>query len=83
MFTSLLIVVAAAGLLAPLALGFLPRVRLAAVVLEILLGIVIGPAGLGWAKPDAAVSILAVAGLAFLLFLSGLESTWTASAAGS
>jgi Sodium/hydrogen exchanger family len=71
MFTSLLIV--AVGLLAPLALGFFPRVRLAAVVLEILLGIVIGPAGLGWAKPDAAVSILAVAGLAFLLFLSGLE----------
>jgi len=42
-------------------------------VLEILLGIVIGPSGLGWAKPDAPVSILALVGLAFLLFLSGLE----------
>jgi len=72
MFTNLLIVVAA-GLLAPLALGFFPRVRLPAIVLEILLGIVIGPSGLGWAKPDAAVSILALVGLAFLLFLSGLE----------
>jgi len=72
MLTNLLIVVAA-GLLAPLALGFFPRVRLPAIVLEILLGIVIGPSGLGWAKPDAAVSILALVGLAFLLFLSGLE----------
>ena len=72
MFTNLLIVVAA-GLLAPLALGFFPRVRLPAIVLEIVLGIVIGPSGLGWAKPDAPVSILALIGLAFLLFLSGLE----------
>jgi Kef-type K+ transport system membrane component KefB len=72
MFTNLLIVVAV-GLLAPLVLGFFPRVRLPAIVLEILLGIVIGPSGLGWAKPDAAVSILALVGLAFLLFLSGLE----------
>ena len=72
MFTNLLIVVAA-GLAAPLALGFFPRVRLPAIVLEIVLGIVIGPSGLGWVKPDAAVSILALIGLAFLLFLSGLE----------
>ena len=72
MFANLLIVVAA-GLLAPLALGFFPRVRLPAIVLEILFGIVIGPSGLGWAKPDAPVSILALVGLAFLLFLSGLE----------
>ena len=72
MFTNLLIVVAA-GLAAPLALGFFPRVRLPAIVLEIVLGIVIGPSGLGWAKPDAPVSNLALVGLAFLLFLSGLE----------
>jgi Kef-type K+ transport system membrane component KefB len=71
-FTNLLIVVAVA-LLAPLALGFFPRVRLPAIVLEIVLGIVIGPSGLGWVKPDLPVSILALVGLAFLLFLSGLE----------
>jgi predicted Kef-type K+ transport protein len=71
MFTNLLIV-AAAGLLAPLALGFFPRVRLPAIVLEIVLGIVIGPSGLGWVKPDAPITILALVGLAFLLFLSGL-----------
>jgi Kef-type K+ transport system membrane component KefB len=72
MFTNLLIVVAV-GLLAPLALGFFPRVRLPAIVLEIMLGILVGPSGLGWVKPDAPVTILALVGLAFLLFLSGLE----------
>jgi Kef-type K+ transport system membrane component KefB len=72
MFVNLLVVVAA-GLAAPLALGFFPKVRLPAIVLEIVLGIVIGPSGLGWVKPDAPVSILALVGLAFLLFLSGLE----------
>src|SRR5213080_4302548 len=71
-FTNLLIVVAIA-LLAPLALGFFPRIRLPAIVLEIVLGIVVGPSGLGWVKPDLPVSILALIGLAFLLFLSGLE----------
>jgi Kef-type K+ transport system membrane component KefB len=71
-FTNLLNVVAV-GLLAPLALGFFPRLRLPAIALEILLGIVIGPAGLGWVEPDLPVSILALVGLAFLLFLSGLE----------
>ena len=71
MFTNLLIVVAVC-LLAPLALGFFPKVRLPAIVLEILLGIAIGPSGLGWAKPDAPVSVLALVGLGFQLFLSCL-----------
>jgi Kef-type K+ transport system membrane component KefB len=68
-----LLIVAAVGLAAPLALGFFPRFRLPAIVLEIVLGIVIGPSGLGWVTPDLPVSILALVGLAFLLFLSGLE----------
>jgi Kef-type K+ transport system membrane component KefB len=71
-YTNLLIVVAV-GLLAPLSLGFFPRLRVPAIVLELVLGIVIGPSGLGWAKPDLPVSILALIGLAFLLFLSGME----------
>jgi Kef-type K+ transport system membrane component KefB len=71
-FTNLLIVVAV-GLLAPLSLGFFPRLRLPAIVLEIVLGVVIGPSGLAWVEPDLPVSILALVGLAFLLFLSGLE----------
>src|SRR5256714_14419995 len=67
-FTNLLIVVAIA-LAAPLALGFFPRIRLPAIVL----GIIIGPSGLGWVRPDLPVSILSLIGLAFLLFLAGLE----------
>src|ERR1700751_168673 len=71
-FTNLLLVVAA-GLVAPLALGFFPRLRIPAIVLEIVLGIVIGPSVLGWAQPDHPVAVLALVGLAFLLFLAGLE----------
>ena len=71
-FTNLLAVVSIA-LVAPLALGFFPRVRLPAIVVEIVLGIVVGPSGLAWVSPDLPVSILALIGLAFLLFLSGLE----------
>ena len=71
-YTNLLIVVTV-GLFAPLALGFFPRFRLPAIVLELVLGIVLGPSGLGWATADLPVSILNLIGLAFLLFLSGME----------
>ena len=57
-FTNLLIVVAI-RLLAPLGLGFFPRRRLPAIVFEIVLGIAVGPSGLGWVTPDLPVSILA------------------------
>jgi Kef-type K+ transport system membrane component KefB len=59
--------------IAPLALGFVPRLRLPSVVLEILLGIIVGPAGLGWVKVDAPVEILSLVGLSFLLFIAGTE----------
>jgi len=36
-------------------------------------GIVLGPSVLGWVKIDLPISILSVLGLAFLLFLAGLE----------
>jgi Kef-type K+ transport system membrane component KefB len=71
-FTNLLIVVAV-GFAAPLLLGFAPRVRLPSVVLEIVAGIVVGPAVLGWVHVDDPVAVLAIVGLAFLLFLAGLE----------
>jgi Kef-type K+ transport system membrane component KefB len=71
-FTSLAIV-AAAGFAAPLALGFFPRLRLPSVVLEIVLGILIGPSVLGWAQPDEAVTLMALIGLSFLLLIAGLE----------
>ncbi len=58
---------------APLLLGLFPRIRLPAVVLEIAAGILVGPALLGWVRPDLPVQILATLGLAFLLFLAGME----------
>jgi Kef-type K+ transport system membrane component KefB len=57
----------------PLLLGLFPSVRLPAVVLELVAGIAIGPAGLGWVEIDATIEVLAFIGLAFLLFLAGLE----------
>jgi Kef-type K+ transport system membrane component KefB len=71
-FDNLLIVVAA-GFAAPFALGLAPRLRLPAVVLEIVLGIILGPAVLGWVEIDEPVEVLSLVGLAFLLFLAGLE----------
>ena len=71
-FTNLLLV-AAVAVLAPLTVGFAPRLRVPAVVLEIIGGIIIGPSGFGWVHVDLPVQILALFGLAFLLFLAGLE----------
>ena len=71
-FTNLLIV-SALAFTAPFVLGLAPSVRLPAVVLEIVLGIVVGPSVLGWVEVDEPVEVLSVVGLAFLLFLAGLE----------
>jgi Kef-type K+ transport system membrane component KefB len=68
-----LVVVAAVAFAAPFLLGLVPRLRLPSVVVEIVAGIVIGPSGLGWVEPDLPIEILSVLGLAFLLFLAGLE----------
>jgi Kef-type K+ transport system membrane component KefB len=68
-----LLIVAAVAFLAPLLLAISPARRLSSMVLEIVAGILIGPSVLGWVKVDLPISILSVLGLAFLLFLSGLE----------
>ncbi len=66
-------IVAAAAFAVPLLLGLAPSVRLPSVVLEILAGIVIGPAVLGWVQVDPPIRVLSVVGLAFVLLLAGLE----------
>jgi len=71
-FNSLAVVLAVA-FFSRLLLGLAPRLRVPGVVIEIILGIIVGPSVLGWAHADEPVQILAVVGLAFLLFLSGLE----------
>jgi Kef-type K+ transport system membrane component KefB len=61
------------ALAAPLALGLFPRVRLPAIVLEIVLGIVIGPQVLGWVSIETPIQVMSLLGLALLLLLAGLE----------
>jgi hypothetical protein len=68
-FENLVIVVAVAFVVP----GLFPRVRLPSVVLEIVAGIVIGPSVLGLVEVDESVEVIAVIGLAFVLFLAGLE----------
>ncbi len=70
-FTSIA-VIAGVALVAPLAINLL-GFRLPAIVVEILLGIVVGPQLLGWAANDEPVQTLSLIGLAFLLLLAGLE----------
>src|SRR3954447_6579734 len=71
--TNLLLVMAVA-FAAPLTLGLFPRLQLPSVVLEIVAGIVIGPSVLGWAEVDEAVQVVALIGLAFVLFWAGVGS---------
>ena len=71
-FTSLL-VVGAVAVAVPLFLGLVPAVKVPAVVLEILGGILVGPTVLGWVHLDVAVRVIADLGLGFLLFMAGFE----------
>jgi Kef-type K+ transport system membrane component KefB len=68
-----LLIVVAVAFAAPFLLGLAPGLRIPAVVLEIVAGIVIGPSVLGWVEVDGTIEVLATIGLAFLLFLGGLE----------
>jgi Kef-type K+ transport system membrane component KefB len=68
-----LLIVVAVAFAAPFLLGLAPRLRVPAVVLEIVAGIVVGPSVLGWVHVDATIEVLATIGLGFLLFLGGLE----------
>jgi Kef-type K+ transport system membrane component KefB len=68
-----LLVIALIAVGAPLVAAAVPKVKIPAVVLEIVAGIVVGPSVLGWVAVDGPVEVLALVGLAFLLFLAGLE----------
>ena len=68
-----LLIVSAVAFAGPFVLGLFPAARLPSVVLEIVAGIVIGPSVLGVAEVDRTVSVIALIGLTFVLFLAGLE----------
>src|SRR5437667_9998321 len=71
-FGSLLVIMALAAAI-PVLLGLVPRVPVPDSVVEILAGIIVGPAALGWVHSDEVVEVLGKLGVAFLLFLAGLE----------
>jgi Kef-type K+ transport system membrane component KefB len=58
--------------LAPLIVRLI-RLPIPDIVVQILLGIIVGPQVLGWARIDEPVRVLSLIGLSFLLFLAGLE----------
>lgn len=63
----------AAAVAAPLIGELTRRFGLSIVVLELALGVAIGPSGLGWAAAEGPVNTVALYGMAFLFFLAGLE----------
>jgi Kef-type K+ transport system membrane component KefB len=71
-FNSLLIV-GAVAVAVPLLLGMFPAVKIPAVVLEIVGGVLVGPTVLGWVHLDAPVRVVSDLGLGFLLFMAGFE----------
>ncbi|MEN5075730.1 cation:proton antiporter [Isoptericola cucumis] len=71
---TMLTVVAAAAVVAPFVVDRLERVvRIPSVVVEILLGILVGPAILGLVHETPVIEALSDLGLAFLMFLAGYE----------
>jgi Kef-type K+ transport system membrane component KefB len=68
-----LVIVGLVAFIAPLIPALMPRLRIPAVVLEIVAGIVVGPSVLGWVEVDTVIQVLAIMGLAMLLMLAGME----------
>ena len=57
-----LMIVALLAFAVPFVLGFFPRVKVAAAVVELIAGMLVGPALLGWDLPAAGASRAAPAG---------------------
>ena len=68
-----IVIIAAAAVVAPLLAELLRRWRIPSVLFELLLGILIGPAVLGWVEVDEFIAGLSEFGLAILFFMAGYE----------
>lgn len=68
-----LLTICAAAVVAPLLAEMLRRWRIPSVLFELILGMIIGPAVLGWVEVDGFVRGLSQLGLAVLFFLAGYE----------
>jgi Kef-type K+ transport system membrane component KefB len=71
--TSALVMVIAAAVAAVIVLALSPRVVIPVVVLELVLGIVIGPQGFDIARLDPTTTLLGDLGLGMLFFFAGYE----------
>jgi len=76
-FLSLLLITGLAATV-PLLASRLRRLHVPIVVLEILVGIIIGKSGLDLIEPSPALEFLALFGFTYLMFLSGLEVDFAA-----
>jgi Kef-type K+ transport system membrane component KefB len=71
---TMLVVIAAAAVVSPFVVDWIePWLKVPAVVVEILLGVLIGPVLLGVVHETEVVAALSDLGLAFLMFLAGYE----------
>ena len=68
-----LLVIVACAVAAPLLSEVVRFVRIPSVLFELLLGIIVGPALLGWAQLDPFVEGLSALGLSVLFFVAGYE----------
>ena len=59
--------------MSPIIAACIPKVRVPTIVLEFVLGVIVGPDVLGWIKVDAPLQVLSVLALSFLLFTAGTE----------
>lgn len=73
-----LLVLAVAAFLVPLVLAALTGPAVPTIVGEVLAGVLLGRSGLGWIAPGPWHDFLFLFGLAFLLFLAGLEIDFSA-----
>src|ERR1043166_3880084 len=68
-----LLIILTIAVLAPLLCEWIPRIRLPIVVMEICLGILVGPQVLEWADVSPIIQVLSNFGMVFLFFLAGFE----------
>ncbi|MGB6176830.1 MAG: cation:proton antiporter [Methylocella sp.] len=68
-----LFIIGLIAVLAPLLARLPALIRTPVVVLELVLGILIGPSGAGWVTSQSAIEFLGVFGLLFLFFQAGYE----------
>jgi Kef-type K+ transport system membrane component KefB len=67
------LVIALVAVAVPVVTALAPRLPVPGAVLEVMAGIAIGPAVLGWVHLDPSIQVLSDLGLGMLLFLAGLE----------